>query len=80
MNITVYGSGCVMCGGMGESIRKAVEDLEIEDIKVEKVCDPEKIAEVGITETPALALNGKVVLSGKIPEPEEIKKLMQDNI
>lgn len=77
MKITVYGSGCVMCGGLGMRINDAVDELEIENIQVEKVCDPASIEEAGITETPALAVNDKVVISGRIPETEEIVEALK---
>lgn len=78
MKITVYGSGCVMCGGLGMRITQAIDELEIDDVQVEKVCDPASIEQAGITETPALAVNDKVVISGKIPEAEEILQILKE--
>ncbi len=80
MKITVYGSGCVMCGGLGMRINDAVEELKIEDVQVERVCDTASIEKAGVTETPALAVNDKVVITGKIPEAEEIMQILKAEI
>ena len=78
MKIVVYGSGCVMCGGMGKSIREAVEELDISDVQVEKVCDPGMIDSAGVKETPALSVDGEIVVSGRIPETEEMKEILSN--
>lgn len=77
MEIVVYGSGCVMCSGMGKSIREAIEDLDIKDVRVDKVCDPARIEEAGVKETPALSIDGEIVVSGKIPDTEEMKEILK---
>ena len=78
MKITIYGSGCVMCGGLGRNIKEALCDLEMEEVELEKVCDPEEMAKVGVLNPPALAVDGEVVFSGQIPGVEEIKKALKD--
>ena len=44
---------------------------------MEKVTDVNKIIEAGVMATPALAIDGKIVCSGRIPTTEEIKKWLQ---
>ena len=34
------------------------------------------IIDAGVMHTPALAVNGEVVVEGKIPEPDEIKRFL----
>jgi hypothetical protein len=40
---------------------------------VEKVSDFREIAKFGVVMTPALALDGKIVLSGKVATPAEVQ-------
>ncbi|MFP4022589.1 MAG: thioredoxin family protein [Candidatus Paceibacterota bacterium] len=80
MKITVYGSGCVMCGGMDKNIKEAILDLGIKEIEMEKVCNFEKMEELGIKETPAIAIDDKVVFSGQIPDVEKMKEILSDHL
>jgi small redox-active disulfide protein 2 len=58
--------------------RKAVEELRL-DATVEKVEDIQKIIEYGILRTPGLVIDGKVVLSGRLPSSSEVKELLTKN-
>ena len=69
MNIKVLGMGCCNCV-------KLVKDLEIE-ATIEKVEDMAKIMEYGVMRTPALVVDEKVVVQGRIPKKDEIKKVLQ---
>ena len=43
-----------------------------QEVTVEKVTDPAKIMEYQVMSTPAVAVDGKVVHSGSIPEHDKI--------
>ena len=53
-------------------------DLDIA-ADVSKVEDIVKIMEYGIMHTPALVIDEKVVLSGRIPSKDELKSLLTQN-
>ncbi|WP_421920256.1 thioredoxin family protein [Marinifilum sp.] len=76
MDIKVLGPGCKKCGTLTEATKKAVEELAI-DAKVEKIDDMVKILSYGVMSTPALVINEKVVVSGKVPSVSEIKELIE---
>lgn len=76
MNIKVLGMGCCNCIKLYENTQDAVKDLGIE-ANIEKVEDMAKIMEYGVMRTPALVINEKVVVQGRIPKKDEIKKLLQ---
>jgi small redox-active disulfide protein 2 len=82
MKIQVLGSGCPTCKNLYELTKKAVEELglngEVEYLTGEEGI--EKIVEMGIMQSPVLVLDGKPVMVGFIPDIEEIKKIIQDNI
>ncbi len=71
MKITVYGTGCPKCTKTEEVAREAVRQLDIE-AEIEKVKDIGEIARAGVLMTPALAIDGKVMMSGKVPEVAEV--------
>jgi len=46
------------------------------DYSIEKVTDINEIMSFGVIMTPALAIDGKVVAVGKVPDAGQIKKLL----
>jgi len=75
MDIVVLGTGCAKCKTLEQLTRKVVTDLNI-DASITKEEDITKIMSYGIMRTPGLVLNGKVVISGRIPSEKEIKELL----
>jgi len=75
MIIKVLGSGCSNCKKLEENTRKAVEELGIE-ATIEKVTDFKKIMAYGVMKTPALVVDEKVQIMGRVPSADEIKKYL----
>lgn len=72
MNIIVYGPGCARCNQTAQIIMDTLNAANIEfDLK--KVSDFAAIAQAGVMATPGVAVNGKIVSSGKVPTAAEIK-------
>jgi small redox-active disulfide protein 2 len=78
MEIKVLGTGCPKCKALEKTVTDSLAELEI-SADVSKVEDIMKIMEYGIVRTPALVINGKVVLSGYLPDKNEIKNLITEN-
>ena len=76
MKIKILGTGCPSCKILEANAKKAVEELKIK-ASIEKVTDINKIMEYGVMSTPALVINEKVVLSGKVQSVEDLKKLIR---
>lgn len=72
-NITVYGPGCMKCQKTEEIVRQAVEAAGIQ-ATVTKVTDVQKMVAAGIMSTPAVAVDGVVKLSGRIPKADEVRE------
>ncbi len=77
MEIKVLGSGCARCKQLEKVTRKAVDEAGI-DASVIKVEDITEIMRYGVMVTPALVVDEKVVLKGKIPSVKEIIELLKD--
>lgn len=73
MIIKILGTGCSNCKKLEENTKKAVEELGIE-ATIEKVTDIKDIMKYGVMKTPALVVDEKVKIMGRVPTPEEIKK------
>lgn len=77
MDIKVLGTGCPKCKEVEKRVINALAELGVA-ANVEKVTDIKKIMEYKIFATPGLVIDGKVVSTGKIPRPEELKAWIQD--
>jgi small redox-active disulfide protein 2 len=75
MEIKVLGTGCPRCKALERTVINTLAALNI-DAEVSKVEDIMKIMEYGIMRTPALVINNKVVLSGYVPDKNEVKNLL----
>jgi small redox-active disulfide protein 2 len=75
MEIKVLGTGCAKCKTLEKQTLQAVEELGLkaEIIKIEDIVE---IMNFGVMTTPALAINGKIVVKGKVPSVAEIKELL----
>jgi len=73
--IEVLGPGCARCHETFRVVRHVVEEAHIECL-VQKSESLERMADLGVLSTPALAFDGKVVLSGRIPKSEEVRRLL----
>ena len=75
MKLTIYGSGCAKCKKLTANAEAAAQALGL-CYEVEKITDVNGIIDAGVMHTPALAVNGEVVVEGKIPGPDEIKRFL----
>lgn len=73
MKIQILGPGCPKCFALEENVKKAVEELGIE-AEIEHIFDVSKMIEMGMMMSPGLAIDGRLISQGGIPEVEEIKK------
>ena len=75
MKIEVLGTGCPKCMSVEQNVKKALAELAV-PADVEKVTDIQQIIRRGVMSTPALVIDGKVVLQGKNPSVEQLKQLI----
>lgn len=75
MEIKILGTGCPRCKTLEKLTREVVEQNGI-DATVTKVEDIVDIMNYGVIMTPALVVDGKVVVKGRVPSAVEIKSLI----
>jgi small redox-active disulfide protein 2 len=76
MKIQVLGTGCAKCKLLAEQTERAVRELGL-DAEVEKVTEITEILDFGVMMTPALAVDGKIKVVGKVPQIEELKEMLK---
>jgi small redox-active disulfide protein 2 len=77
MDIKVLGTGCPKCKKLEQATIEAVAAAGI-DATVSKVEDIFQIMQFGVMTTPALVVDGKIAVKGRVPSVDEIKKLITE--
>ena len=75
MLLQILGPGCPKCRKLAETTEEAARSLGLE-YRMEKITDIRAIIGFGVMMTPALAVDGVVKVSGKVPSAEEIRKIL----
>lgn len=73
--IQVLGTGCPKCKKLAEVADTAAREMGLA-YELVKVTDIQDIMNFGVMMTPALAVDGRVILSGRVPTVEEMKELL----
>lgn len=70
--VKVYGPGCKRCAATETMIKDAAARLGV-DVTVEKVTDAKSIAMAGVISTPGIAVDGKLVHAGGLPDAAKLE-------
>ena len=72
--IEILGPGCVRCKETYRVVQHVVEQagLQVQVVKDESI---ERMVELGLMATPGVAVDGEVVVSGRIPRAEELRQI-----
>ena len=75
MQIKVLGSGCTNCHTLERLTREALAELGL-TAEVSAVTDYPTILGYGVMSTPALVIDEKVVLAGRVPSKAQVAELL----
>ncbi len=76
MNIKILGTGCSKCKSLEKLTTEVVKENNF-DAEISKLEDIVQIMKYGVMSTPALVINEKVMISGRVPSKEEIKQQIE---
>ena len=76
--IEILGANCGRCRALEECARQAAARLGLE-CEIVKVTDPMKFIDYAVTAIPTLVVDGKVLVSGRMPALEEMETLLKSN-
>jgi small redox-active disulfide protein 2 len=75
MKIEILGTGCPKCNLLEATAKAAADKLGVK-YEIDHVKDINEFMRRGVMMTPALAVNGKVVVAGKVPRESEITQIL----
>lgn len=78
MIIKVIGTGCDKCNELYKNVQEALTQLNVE-AEIEKVEDLVEIVNLGVMTAPSLMINGKLVVSGRVPKVKNLIEILKKN-
>jgi len=75
MDIKVLGPGCANCETLERRAQEAVQNAGV-TATITKVTDYDEMLSYGILRTPGLVIDGKLVMSGRVPSVDEIARFI----
>lgn len=73
--VQILGTGCIKCRMLSAHAETAIRELGL-DAEIEKVDSIPDIVAMGVSMTPALAVDGVVKASGRVLTVEQVKQLL----
>jgi small redox-active disulfide protein 2 len=74
--IQILGPGCANCERLADLTERVARNLGIE-FELEKVTEITRITQMGVMATPGLVVDGRVLVSGRVPSEAEVKRLLE---
>jgi small redox-active disulfide protein 2 len=75
VKIQILGIGCPKCAKLHEDVTRLCQEKGL-DAEIEKVQDFAAMAAMGVMSTPALAVDGEVKITGRVPSAKELADLL----
>ena len=79
MDIKVLGTGCAKCKSLEKAVREVVESNNL-SATITKVEDIVEIMKFNVMTTPALVVDGKIVVKGRVPSNNELKDILTNKV
>lgn len=73
--IEVLGPGCSRCHETHRVVRRVLDEAKLE-CALEKIVSVDRMVELGVLRTPAVAFDGRVVHQGSIPKAVDVRRLL----
>ncbi len=77
MKIQIAGPGCPRCQAAEKNVINACSELNLA-ADISHIYDVREYAKFGVMMTPAVIVDGGVLVSGKVPTVEELKKILSE--
>ena len=77
MKIQIAGPGCPRCQTTETNVINACAQLDLA-VDISHIYDVKEIAKLGVMATPAVIVDGKIVMSGRVPTVGELKAILSE--
>jgi small redox-active disulfide protein 2 len=79
LKIEIFTSTCAKCKMLDVVVRTAVQEMEI-DADIKNIHDAIYTKERGVSRVPAMFINNKLLVEGRVPTVTEMKGIIKDEM
>jgi small redox-active disulfide protein 2 len=79
LEIRILGPGCSRCQALEQETINACSELNVA-ADIQHIYDPAEFQKYGVLGTPALVINGKVKVQGRVPVRAQIKAWIKEEL
>jgi predicted DsbA family dithiol-disulfide isomerase len=80
LNIVIVGKGCYFCRQLHKIVGELLEELQVEGARVEQTDDMEELLSYGVVNPPALIVNGKLKMMGRVLVRTRIRQAIMEEL
>jgi small redox-active disulfide protein 2 len=77
MRIEILGTGCAKCKLLTERAEEAAKAVG-RPYEIVKITEIQEILAAGVSSTPALRVDGKITVQGRVPTVSSLQELLRD--
>jgi small redox-active disulfide protein 2 len=79
MDIKIIGSGCADCDKLYTNMEEAIRLTGV-TATLGRVEDLVEMVKLGVMTTPSVTINGKLVVSARVPKVEKLVEILKENM
>lgn len=80
MEIRIIGKGCYFCHTMHKICEELVKEMSLTDARIVQIDDLEEMLDFGVVNPPALVVNGKLKMMGRVLVKSRIKRALEEEL
>jgi small redox-active disulfide protein 2 len=80
LHIRIIGKGCFFCNELKKISDGLVAELGLRDAVVEQVHDVNELLDYGVVNPPALVVNGKLKMMGRVLVRSRVKQALEEEL
>jgi hypothetical protein len=78
LEIRIIGKGCFFCNELKKIVDGLVVEMGLDGAKVEQVHDVDALLDFGVVNPPALVVNGKLKMMGRVLVRGRVKRAIEE--
>lgn len=78
--IRIIGKGCFFCNELRKIVDGIVAEMGLRDAQVKQVHEVDELLEYGVVNPPALVVNGKLKLMGRVLVRSRVRKAIEEEL
>jgi small redox-active disulfide protein 2 len=78
--IRIIGKGCYFCKQLRKIVDELVVEMDLAEARVEQVDEMDELLEYGVVNPPALVVNGKLKMMGRVLVRSRIRQALEEEM